>query len=96
VPAFLNHPERFFAKKQIPVMAEILIFTFRQEYCMAFHIPGEQQEADRMLFWNRKRPLPRIHWYRYQDQYDNASWSHNLLTCLKPWITNKRAVNHRI
>jgi transposase len=60
------------------------------------HIPGEQQEADRVLFRHRKRiwkdltrcknrikGLLAFSGIDIPEQYDNANWSHNFINWLK-------------
>ena len=60
------------------------------------HIPGEQQEADRVFFRHRKRiwkdltrcknrikGLLAFSGIDIPEQYDNASWSHNFINWLK-------------
>jgi len=79
----------------------------------SIHIPDEQQEADRVFFRHRKRiwkdltrcknrikGLLAFSGIDIPEQYDNASWSHNVINWLKALdckqISRRAALNYMI
>jgi transposase len=95
-PADIPKSQKDTLQKNDPRDARNLGLRLQSNVLRGIHIPGEQQEADRVLFRHRKRIWKDLTRCKNRikgmlafsgidipEQYDNASWSHNFINWLK-------------
>ena len=95
-PADIPKSQKDTLNKNDPRDSKNLGLRLQSGVLRGIHIPGEQQEADRMLFRQRKKIWSDLNRCKNRikgmlaftgidipEQYDNANWSHNFITWLK-------------
>ena len=95
-PADIPKSQKDTLQKTDPRDARNLALRLQSGVLKGIHVPDEQQEADRIFFRHRKRIWKDLTRCKNRikgmlafsgidipEQYDNASWSHNIITWLK-------------